>query len=55
MISCPGTEDAMEGNELDRKLGIPNNLNALLVAARMATVKKNIISENVAVLCLARL
>ena len=55
MISCPGTEDAMEGNELERKLGIPNNLNPLLVAARIATIKKNIIPESVGFLCLARL
>ena len=55
MISCPGTEDAMEGNELERKLGIPNNLNPLLVAARIATIKKNIIPESVGFLYLARL
>ena len=45
MTSCPGTEDAMEGNVLAKNLGIPNNLYALLVEARMATIMKNMVAD----------
>ena len=45
VTSCPGTEDAMEGNVLAKNLGIPNNLKALHVEARRATMMKNMIAD----------
>ena len=54
VTSCPGTEDAMEGNVLAKNLGIPNNLNALL-EARKATMMKNIIADIFGVLCVVSL